>query len=243
MEQSKTYLAQIELGTVTDTYDAAGKIIQKSEYLTITPGQVEEALLSFQGTIEQRPPMYSALRYHGQRLYQLARAGLEVERRPRKVEVHSIKLIHFELPLLSTEIVCGKGTYARTLAHDLGQALGCGAYLKHLSRLKYGPFTIDEALSLPLVEEAFRQGQWQKLLHPIDIPLKHWPSFIASAEAVAALKNGRSFPLTPLCQAEHSDTSQTFARAYTEQGHFLAVLSFERERQEWQPRKVFSIPG
>ncbi|MDP2744508.1 MAG: tRNA pseudouridine(55) synthase TruB [Dehalococcoidia bacterium] len=241
-EQPKTYLAEIELGTVTDTYDGAGKVIRKSSPVAVTLGRLEEELQRFRGTIEQRPPMYSAVRYQGRHLYELARAGMEVERQPREVQLYSVQLVKFELPLLTLEVVCGKGTYLRSIAHELGQALGCGAYLKHLSRLKYGPFAIDDALTLSSLEEAFRQGHWQGLLYPMSVALGHCQSFTVGEEAAVKLRNGRALPLTAVSSAAYPALSGV-ACAYTEGRCLIAVLSLDVERQEWRPKKVFPVSG
>ena len=241
-EQPKTYLAEIELGTVTDTYDGAGKVIRKSSPVAVTLGRIEEELQRFRGTIEQRPPMYSAVRYQGRHLYELARAGMEVERQPREVQLHSVQLVKFELPLLTLEVVCGKGTYLRSIAHELGEALGCGAYLKHLSRLKYGPFAIDDALTLSSLEEAFRQGHWQGLLYPMSVALGHCLSFTVGEEAVVKLRNGRALPLTAVSAGAYPALAGV-ACAYTEGRRLIAVLSLDTERQEWRPKKVFPVSG
>ena len=131
-QENKVYRAQVELGTATDSYDVSGKVTWRGDVSAVTRELVEAALDSFRGLIEQTPPMYSALKYQGQPLYRLARAGIEVPRLPRKVNIFRLELLDFELPLLTLEVACSKGTYIRSLAHDLGQALGCGAHLKSL---------------------------------------------------------------------------------------------------------------
>jgi len=158
VDATKAYRAEIELGMVTDTYDASGRIIQRGDPSGISQNQLESVLTSFCGLIWQTPPMYSAVKYQGKPLYELARTGITVERGSRLTEIHRLELVDWQPPVATIEVVCGKGTYIRSLAYDLGQALGCGAYLKSLIRLRCGLFDIREAVSVPQLEDAFRYG-------------------------------------------------------------------------------------
>ncbi|HEX75499.1 MAG TPA: tRNA pseudouridine(55) synthase TruB, partial [Dehalococcoidia bacterium] len=170
-DSSKVYLAQIELGVATKTFDRQGGIIQRADPSGISVAQIEEALAAFQGTIEQVPPIYSALKHYGRRCYELARAGIPIKLKPRQVEISSLQLASCRLPLVTVRVECGGGTYVRSLAHDLGQRLGCGAHLSGLVRLRCGPFRIEDALSAPQVEDAVKRGDWKGLLHAVDSPL------------------------------------------------------------------------
>ncbi len=231
MEATKTYLARIELGVATDTYDACGRVTQRGELSRVSQGKLEETLASFQGSILQTPPIYSAVRYRGKRLYELARAGIEVVGKARKVEIFRLELVSYQLPLITLEVECGKGTYIRSLAHDLGQALGCGAHVRELVRSKYGLFHIEDALPLSEAKNAFQHGYWQNLLFPIDAALIHWGAIIIDKEEEKAIRNGQPLPLA----IPHQDC----CRVYTLEGHFLAVLRFQREKGVWHPDKVF----
>ncbi len=144
----KTYRAEIELGVTTDTYDAAGKVVGRSDPSSVTEEQVRRVLESFRGTIAQVPPMHSAIHHKGKRLYELARQGIEVDREPRQVEISRLELLAWQPPVVTIEVDCSGGTYIRSLAQDIGTALGCGAHLKRLVRLKSGPFHLDDAVSL-----------------------------------------------------------------------------------------------
>jgi len=155
MDTEKGYRAVIELGVATDTYDASGEVVQRGEYSGISREQVEQALNSFVGTIQQIPPMYSALKHQGQPLYKLARSGITVERKSRTVIIHKLRIVDWQPPIVTIEVVCSKGTYIRSLAHDLGQILGCGANMKDLIRFQCGPFNIGNAVSIPQLEAAF----------------------------------------------------------------------------------------
>jgi tRNA pseudouridine55 synthase len=229
---SKTYQAELELGISTDTYDAEGKVTKRVDPSHITREQVEGLFPSLSGTILQKPPMYSAIKHQGERLYKLARAGITVEREERKVEVFRLELLQWHPPFFTIEVECGKGTYIRSLAHDLGQSLGCGAYITRMVRLRCGPFTITDSLTLPQIEDAFRHNYWQDFLYPMDMVLEHWIAAIVGEEKERAISNGR-----PLALNISNDKSH--CRAYSLDGRFLAVLRFLPQERVWQPEKVF----
>lgn len=238
VDSTKSYQAQIELGVTTDTYDASGKIIQKRDPSRISQSQLESALTSFCGLIQQTPPMYSAVKYKGKRLYELARAGIKVERESRPTRIDHLELTDWQPPIATIEVVCGKGTYIRSLANDLGEVLGCGATLKDLTRLRCGPFNIKDAVSVPQLEEAFRHGYWQHLVYPIDTVLLHWTAVVVSDSEEQVIKNGGPLVL------ENYDSpaklpSGNRCRAYNHDGRFLCVLRFDSKSGQWQPRKVF----
>ncbi len=195
VEATKTYRAEIELGVTTDTQDAEGRVIRREDPSGISQGQLKSALTSFCGLIQQTPPMYSALKYHGKPLYELARAGITVERSSRPVKIHKLELVDWQPPVATIEVVCGKGTYIRSLADDLGQALGCGAYLKNLIRLKCGIFDIRDAVTVPQLEDAFRYGYWHRFIYPIDSVLLHWTAMVVSDDVGQNIKNGQPLVL------------------------------------------------
>lgn len=234
VDARKTYQAQIELGVSTNTYDAEGKVTQMIDPSRITREEVEGVLQSLSGSILQKPPMYSALKHQGKRLYELARAGIEVEREERRAEVFRLEMVAWQPPLFTIEVECGKGTYIRSLAHDLGQSLGCGAHLRELVRLKSGPFDISDSLTLPQLEDSFQHNYWPDLLYPMDVVLERWVAAIVSQEKEQAISNGR-----PLALGEGED--KAYCRAYSLDGRFLAVLRFIPENGLWQPQKVFSV--
>ncbi|MDD4873556.1 MAG: tRNA pseudouridine(55) synthase TruB, partial [Dehalococcoidales bacterium] len=167
MDATKTYRADIQLGMSTDTYDIEGKILQTRDSSSITMEKILSALDSFKGQIEQKPPMYSALKHNGQCLYELARAGITIDREMRKAQIYSLNLLNFTPPVITIEMECSKGTYVRSLANDLGEMLGCGACMQGLVRIKYGPFNIEEAVSVVELKEAFCNKDWRRLVYPI----------------------------------------------------------------------------
>ncbi|MFQ5769088.1 MAG: tRNA pseudouridine(55) synthase TruB [bacterium] len=148
MNFEKEYQAQIELGTTTDTYDRTGKILKQNPTRHLTAADLEKVCDGFRGEIYQIPPMYSAIKIKGKRLYDLARRGEIIEREPRKITIYKIDLLDFQNPFVTLKIVCSKGTYIRALAHDIGENLGCGAYLKSLIRTRIGPYKIESAYLL-----------------------------------------------------------------------------------------------
>jgi len=238
VEATKAYRAEIELGVATDTYDASGNITQKGDPSGISRRQLDSALASFRGLIQQTPPMYSAVKYHGKRLYQLARANIKVERRSRLTKIYHLELVDWQPPVATIEVECSKGTYIRSVAHDLGQVLGCGANLKSLIRLRCGLFDIRDAISIPQLEDAFRCGYWRHFVYPIDIILLNWTAMVVSDDTGLVLRNGR-----PLVMGNDNSLAwpslENRCRVYTRDGCFLGLLRFNPERGQWQPEKIF----
>jgi tRNA pseudouridine55 synthase len=233
-DEAKVYRAEIELGIATDTYDATGKMTQRGDISPLTRERIEAAVSSFTGFIDQTPPMYSAVKYKGVPLYRLARAGVEVPRKARKVEITQLKIVDWQPPVLTLEVKCSRGTYIRSLAHDLGQILECGAHLKNLVRLKSGSFHISDAISIPELEAAFRQGHWKELLQPIDAAVLHLPAVTVGEEDEKAVMNGR-----PLASGIAEGTTAKLRRAYSSEGRFIAILRYNVEGAYWKPEKVF----
>jgi tRNA pseudouridine55 synthase len=239
VDTTKTYRAQIELGVATDTYDSSGQITQQGDPSSINQPQLETALNSFQGSIQQTPPMYSAVKHRGQPLYELARAGIKVERKSRLVKIHRLELISWQPPVVTVEVECGKGTYIRSLAHDLGQSLGCGAHLRSLTRTRCGLFDIKDAISISQLEEAFRYGYLQYFVYPIDIVLQHHSAIVVNNATEDIIKKGSPLSLEHSGTGENGYPAQNYCRAYTLDGYFLGVLHREPEKGQWQPKKVF----
>ncbi|GAC1480864.1 MAG: tRNA pseudouridine(55) synthase TruB [Candidatus Dormibacteria bacterium] len=188
----KTYLATIALGSTSDTYDREGVLSPGGDIRPITAEQITAELAQFTGRIEQVPPMHSALKQNGEPLYRKARRGETVERAARPVEVHEIRLLDYDTStaVLRLEVVTGKGLYVRSLAHDLGQRLRCGAYLAALTRSAYGPLHIDDAVSPSALTEA--GDQWARWLLPLDLPLEDWPALRLDETDAGAIEQGRS---------------------------------------------------
>lgn len=165
-EGDKTYEALVRLGASTDTQDRTGTVLAEADPSGVTREQLEAALDRFRGEIEQVPPMYSAVKVDGKRLYEMARAGQEVERAARKVTIHEVRLLDFRPPELTLRVHCSKGTYIRTLAHDLGELLGCHAHLAALRRIGSGPFHIEQAVPFDALKELPAEELQQRLVTP-----------------------------------------------------------------------------
>lgn len=234
---TKEYLTEVELGVETDTYDALGSVVGRQDASSVSLSDLESALLEFKGTILQVPPMFSALKKDGKRLYDLARAGVEVEREPRKVEVYGLDLLDWSPPVATLHIRCGRGFYVRSLAHDIGRALGYGGHMKALVRQRTGPFRLADAVSIEEVEESANAGDWADLLNPPDIVLRHLRAAIVDSRVQEMIRQGRAIPPGLRIPASRPDEE---CRVYTVDGTFLATMSFDASQGRWQPRRVFT---
>lgn len=226
----KRYQAVIRLGTSTDTYDSDGKILSTAP-VNITETQFETALKAFIGEIEQTPPPYSAVKVKGRKAYEMAREGEEVDLMPRKIQVYNLELLEWAPPEAVIDVYCSSGTYVRSLAHDLGESLGCGAHLVGLRRTKSGRFTLRDAVPLRKLRETFENSTWYQLLIPAAEALSDWPSVELTHEQVEAIRHGHRVP----AEAGHGN----LARGISQQGELVALLEFDPNTNEWQPKKVF----
>ena len=239
VESDKRYRMEVHLGVTTSTYDGEGDVVKTGDPSSVDHDLVEEAVKSFQGTIYQTPPMYSALKLRGKRLYDLARSGIEVERQPRKVEISRIEIVGFATPSLVLEVDSGRGAYMRSLGHDLGEALGCGGYLKSLVRLQSGPFKVEEAISMDRIQGSHEEDSWEEHLKPLDFVLLHMKSVAVNKAAERYIRSGQPVSLPPPVGLYSSYMES--CRAYTQDGHFLAIVCFDKPRNRWRPHKVFDL--
>ena len=237
VESPKRYVMEVKLGVATTTFDAEGEVVETREIGGLTRELVDRAVQSFVGRIEQVPPMYSAIKFQGQRLYKLARAGIEVERKARPVVVHQIRVLDFSGSRLSLDVGCGQGAYMRSLAADLGKLLGCGAHVADLVRRSCGGFHTEESTTLDALEEAEAGGEsWKQFLQPIDWVLKDLKSISVGRQAEMYLLHGQSInPGGPMIEAGYLEPF----RAYSSDGRFLALVRFDRPGNLWRPLKVF----
>jgi len=235
----KVYLMEIKFGVTTSTYDGEGEVVKTGDPSGLTRETIADALEPFLGTVQQTPPMYSAIKVGGQRLYKLARAGIEVEIASRPVEIHDIRIVECELPSLTLEVECGKGAYMRSLAHDLGEALGCGGHVAALERLTCGAFIAESSVTPDqLAATGDAPDDWQKHLLPVDWVLRNLNSITVGQQAEQYLRHGQSVNLG---QAPQNAGYLEEFRAYTNNGCFLALVRFDRSDNSWCPTKVFEV--
>ncbi|MBW6472094.1 MAG: tRNA pseudouridine(55) synthase TruB [Anaerolineaceae bacterium] len=227
----KRYQAVIQLGTTTDTYDADGRVLSTTS-VDISEKQFDDVLQSFVGQIEQVPPPYSSVKVKGRHAYDMARNGEEVDLEPRTINVYNLDLLEWAPPEAVIDVYCSSGTYVRSLAHDLGEKLGCGAHLIGLRRTKSGRFTLRDAVPLRKLREAFENDTWQKLIIPAAEALTDWPAVELTTEQLDIVRHGRRIPAEP--------GVGTMARAISEEGELIGLLELDPETQEWQPKKVFT---
>lgn len=193
-DKDKTYRAVMKLGVTTDTQDISGQILaQQSLEEELTDDKIREAVLSFVGEYQQIPPMYSALKVNGKKLYELARAGIEVERKPRPVTIYSIEIEDISTPYVSMTVCCSKGTYIRTLCHDIGQKLGTGACMESLVRTRVSIFSVEESIPLARLEELRDEGRLEEVIQPIDAMFLQYPEITVRAQYHKLLYNGNPF--------------------------------------------------
>lgn len=236
---TKRYVMDVKLGESTTTYDSEGEVTATRSVAGITQADIESALEPFIGVVDQVPPMYSAVKVDGQRLYKLARAGIEVEREARSVEIQGIRLTKLDLPTLTLDVECGRGVYMRSLAHDLGDALGCGGHVTDLERRYCGGFSSEDGVTLEDLEaEAQREPDgWRRLLHPVDWVVRDMKTVTVGAAAEKFLRNGQSVSLG---RADLNAGYLEQFRAYNTAGQFLALVRFDRAGNSWKPLKVFN---
>jgi tRNA pseudouridine55 synthase len=229
----KVYLATVQLGVATDTYDATGQVVAVAPVGDLSRAQIEEPLAEFVGHIEQKPPVYSAIKSKGTPLYKLARQGRAVSPPPRQVEIEAIELLAWDAPDLVLLVSCGPGTYIRSLAHDLGQRLGTGGHLTALRRLSSGHWRVEDALALDEVAGAFQKGLGPQILHPLDEALWEFAAVALDDEQAALVRHGRNVSL-PV------PAGDSMLRAYAPTGEFLALLEPGEDEGPWHPVKVFA---
>ncbi|MGD0765255.1 MAG: tRNA pseudouridine(55) synthase TruB [Dehalococcoidia bacterium] len=241
MDAHKTYRARIRMGVVTDTQDAEGTVMRRADPSFVTREMVEGALAGFGGEGLQVPPMFSALKRDGVPLYRHARAGRTVEREARPVRVYGLELEKFEPPWFTIRVECGRGFYVRTLAHDLGERLGCGAHLDQLVRLSVGPFHLESAIGVDALREALACGGWRDMLLPIDAVLLDWHAAILGNDNQRHACLGRTLKLVPLEEARvNSLPDGALCRAYSLDGRLVALLRNCGDRTLWRPAKVLA---
>ena len=234
-DKEKTYEAVMRLGVVTDTQDMSGTVLSQTAELHVTEEELRAVIESFVGDYMQVPPMYSALKVNGKKLYELAREGKTVERKPRPVHFYEIEILEIDLPLVRFRVTCSKGTYIRTLCHDIGEKLGCGAAMETLLRTKVGRFTLDDAITLAQTEEAVKNGTIESKVLGIEEILAEYPRVCCTKEGDRLLANGNPLVQT-LVDAEEKDG---WIRMCNSEGNFAGVYQWDEKRDRYFPVKMF----
>jgi tRNA pseudouridine55 synthase len=237
-DANKIYCAEATLGVTTDTYDREGQVTSQQAVPDFTLSDLDAAAESLRGAIMQLPPVFSAIKVGGQPLYKAARARTadQIELKPRPVTIHRLDINKWESPVAQLWVECSKGTYIRSLVYDLGQKLGCGAYMSDLVRVQSGPFHIRDAATLADLEQ-----QGAALLQPLDIIIADWPAWVVNDQTVVYIRQGRDFSIERMhgvIQTVAPEADKPFRRVYNMQGDFIAIL--ERQSTVWHPTKVFT---
>lgn len=259
-DQSKIYETVLLLGKVTDTQDLTGRVLEERETQGMTEEEVRSCIAGFAGDYEQLPPMYSALKVNGKKLYELARQGIEVERKKRKVRIHEISIQEISLPRVRMKVHCSKGTYIRTLCHDIGRKLGCGGCMESLLRIRAGCFELSDSVRLGDVEAACTAGNLDKILRPADWVFEHLRAVEILGPYRNLAYNGNPFSLRQMeeiqkageqkpeedqaSRMESGDGKSRFSegeqvRVYDAKGRFIGIYRYHGGRQEFRVEKMF----
>jgi tRNA pseudouridine55 synthase len=240
-ELPKEYEAKLVIGLSTDTEDLTGNVIMQCDDVMLTAQQLTETIQSFVGTIQQVPPMYSAVKIDGKRLYELARAGIEVERQPREVTIHSIQILDMNLsipyPEVRFRVQCSKGTYIRTLCADIGRKLGLPAAMGELIRTRTGPIGLEQCVTLEQLEKLKADQHLDECLIPTDQALAYLPSYVLTEQQSVLSSTGRTVIIPELQHLEPSRNQ--LWRIYTPVQHFLGIFQWDSQDFSLKPVKIF----
>lgn len=241
-DKDKTYETVLLLGTETDTQDIWGSVLKKKNTQDLKEDDVKNIIQSFVGDYEQVPPMYSALKVNGKKLYELAREGITVERKPRKVHIYQISILEIQLPRVRMEVSCSKGTYIRTLCHDIGQALGCGGCMEELTRTKVSRFLLEDSITLDQVELLKKEGKLEKFLIPVDEMFSDYKTVYLKEEYDVVAYNGNYLKPKFLCYENDLEDGMN-VRVYDSKQVFVAIYQYEKRKNTFKIIKMFYERG
>ena len=233
-DHDKEYEAVLRLGITTDTQDMEGNVLQESS-VQVSEKEVRTCILSFQGEQMQVPPMYSALKVNGKKLYELAREGKVVERKARPVTFHKIEVLWMELPKVKIRVQCSKGTYIRTLCNDIGEKLGCGGCMEELLRTRVERFALEDAVKLDEVQKAMEEGTVDSLIFPVDRIFDQYPTAKTTTQGDLLVHNGNRL-FSELLQ-EEPEAESGYVRVYDSEDTFIGL--FEKKTDQLVPVKMF----
>ena len=256
-DEDKEYVAELYLGVTTDTQDMSGTVLTRND-VTIDEKKLKEIIYSFQGSYEQLPPMYSALKVNGKKLYELAREGKTVERKTRTVRIEEIEIQKVSLPLVKMRVVCSKGTYIRTLCDDIGKKAGCGGAMKSLQRTRVGSFVIRDALKLDRVQELVSENRVQDFIISVDGMFPQLDKLKVKQDYYKMLKNGNCLGINMVYITKQSELQMTETQTYRtqiseiqtpadgerfcvydENAIFYGIYQYERKTKMFTPVKMF----
>lgn len=236
-DKTKEYVARFRLGMTTDTQDISGKVLTTGE-ACVSQDEVQKILSSFIGNQEQIPPMYSAIKVQGKKLYELAREGKEIERKPRPITIYEMELLKAEHPEYEIRVKCSKGTYIRTLCHDIGQALSCGAVMTSLIRTKVGSFELAGAKTLSEIQQLADCGDLHNIIVPVEDMFCRLPAITVLPEAEKALQNGNQLKISQIREQNLKETEEEF-RVYSSIDRFCGIYQYDKAKRMFTPVKMF----
>ena len=242
-DRDKTYCAVLLLGQETDTQDTTGKVLreEREKAMTLDEENIRRTVGGFIGDYNQIPPMYSALKVQGKKLYELARQGKTVEREARPVKIYEIEIEEISLPRIRLTVSCSKGTYIRTLCHDIGEALGCAGGMEQLTRTRAAGFRIEDSLKLDEIEALAGEGRIAERIVPVEAALSDYPALASRPEADGLVHNGNPCFARQLegtdQQIKEPGDGQLF-RMYDSQGLLMGLYEYEERRHFWKPKKM-----
>lgn len=237
-DKNKVYETVLLLGKVTDTQDISGKVLEEKELQGLTEEQIQDCIKGYVGTYEQLPPMYSALKVNGKKLYELARAGVEVERKKRVVTIYDIQIMEIELPRVRMRVHCSKGTYIRTLCHDIGADLKTGGCMESLLRTKTGSFELENSLKLDQIEDCVREGTLKEHLLPADGLFEELQAVFVKNKYEPLVLNGNPFAVKAV-EGTAVFREKEQVRVYDTKKRFVGIFEYRAEKQEFRVKKMF----
>lgn len=233
-DKRKSYEAVLHLGIETDTQDISGKVLKELP-VDVSPTEIEDCIAGFLGQQQQIPPMYSALKVQGKKLYELAREGIEIERQARSVTFYEIKILSMELPFVRFTVTCSKGTYIRTLCHDIGKKLGCMGCMESLVRTQVERFSIADSLKLSEIEDLVKEGKIDERIISVEEMFSSYPAFRAKPVFDKMLQNGNPIP-------EKDNSFGERVRMYTSNDIFIGIYEWNSLKQQYKPITIFCTP-
>lgn len=237
-DKDKTYETVLLLGKETDTQDISGKVLAEQRTEDLTEKEIKEAVLSFVGGYEQIPPMYSALKVNGKKLYELAREGKVIERKARPVTIYDIRILSVDIPRVRMSVTCSKGTYIRTLCYDIGRKLGCGGCMEELIRSRVSRFLLEDSMTLEEIEHKMQDGTLEESAVSVDAMFEDCPKAVVTEDGESMARNGNVLPVDAV-ETWENVSDGTNIRLYDKEGHFIALYKWQEREAGYHLVKMF----